>query len=113
MTRTVGQIPVPAIDASTRRKITGGSVMTRSTKRIVTASVQRPASAEMAPTRKPMIAEIRVEATATSSEMRPPSRTRANTSRPTPSVPNQCVAVGPLFMARRSMSFGLNVHHSG
>ncbi len=60
-----------------------------------------------------MTAESAVDAMATSSEIRPPSSTRAKTSRPTPSVPNQCFAVGPLFIARRSMSFGWNVHQSG
>ena len=58
MTSTVGQMPVPAIEASTSRKITGGSVITRSTKRMATASAQRPASAEIAPKRKPMTAEM-------------------------------------------------------
>ena len=107
MTTTVDQIPDPTMEASTRRKITGGSVIARSTLRMEMASAQEPPKAEMAPTKKPMAVDRTTEETATSSEMRPPSSVRASTSRPTPSVPNQCFHDGAAFMANRSMSLGL------
>ncbi len=113
MTTTVDQMPEPMIEASTRRKITGGRVMARSTERMAMASAQRPPKAEIAPTRKPMVVERITDDTATMSEMRPPSRVRARTSRPTPSAPNQCLAEGAEFIARRSMSLGLKGSQSG
>ena len=57
-------------------------------------------SADSAPTRKPMTSEMATEVTATSSEMRPPCSSRARTSRPTPSVPNQWVARRPACSSR-------------
>ena len=113
ITTIVGTIPVPAMDASTRRKITGGSVMARSTSRMIPLSTTLPPKLAMAPTRKPITIETTTDTNATVSEMRPPCSSRARMSRPTPSVPNQWEGPGPWFIAFRSMSLGPKVHHSG
>ena len=94
MTRMVEPMPAPVIEARTSRKMTGGSVMARSTRRINRPSTSRPPSAATEPMTKPMTSEIATETVATSMETRPPSSRRASTSRPTPSVPRRCAALG-------------------
>ena len=106
ITAIVGTMPVPTIDARTSSRITGGSVMARSTRRMMAPSTTRPLKDDTAPTRKPMTRETATDVIATSSEIRPPCIRRARTSRPTPSVPNQWLALGPLLRARRSIWLG-------
>lgn len=106
ITRIVGAMPCPATEARTSKRTTGGNVIARSITRIATALATLPPSAATAPIRKPITMETPTALQATVREMRPPSRTRASTSRPTPSVPSQCSVPGGALSAVRSIAFG-------
>ncbi len=94
ITTTVDQMPEPMMEASTSRKMTGGSVMARSTDRMAIASAQRPPRAEIAPIRSRWLRKAPRMKRRRGRRCARPSIVRANTSRPTPSVPNQCFQLG-------------------
>ena len=106
MTSTVGPMPVPAIEARTRRKITGGSVMARSTSRIAVPSTTRP----------PKLGDRADDEADHGGDGdrgdRDQQRDAAALEQPGEDVAAHAVAAepvqrrGPLFMARRSIAFG-------
>ena len=96
----------PIAEATVMMMTSDGKVINISVSRIRSMSTLPPLYPAMLPMMIPMNIEIETDTRPTDREMRPAKKMRESTSRPVPSVPNQCRAVGGLRIARRSSAIG-------
>ncbi len=98
--------PVPSTVTASRASRIGGSESSTSARRIRIWSAQRPPSAAARPSRVPPVMANAVAPRPSSRDGRAPCRTRANRSRPSWSVPNQCAAPGGVSASAGWVSMG-------
>ena len=96
----------PKKAANAIAKIKNGQAKKASVAREIRVSTIPPKKPANMPIVMPSTSEIATETVPANNEARAPQTTRASTSRPSSSVPNQCAPVGALRMAAQLASIG-------